>query len=514
VTRSSRLAIAVPAVAIAALLPWVIYCARSYHEHALYFDHSMYQYTGWCIRNGVSLYDQVAVPDGPFITWLHALVQMIAGESDAAFRVADLVIQSLGAFAVGFVIAPRRRRALWAGAIATLWLAQYFRYDWHWTAQREAYYALVGYLGMATLLLATRRTGRRAMILALVGGVLVGSQLFGKHTGVIFIALGLVPAILGVRPRLRRRVLLALGGVGLALVICFALLALTGSIKGWLFWFIKVPGPYRYIMGSADPLALLFGIDRHTTVLATVAMLGGFAAVYWRVLPRSYLGFVVAPVLFLVAMALQRKGHVYQAHPITAGTYLVFALIAIHLIKRQGRYLIAGTALMALVVVDATYQLTQSTWMDPDPPNELSQLGAAHVNHADLTLAGRRIAELSKPGDRVFAMGPAGRLLYTAKRRPAVPPFNNFFLNVKRASVIELSPDRRADLDELQGMIATRSCPLLKERPAVLALCDWAAWSGGPALADVLEVCPQLNYIYSEYAEAGVIGCWRLYTRK
>jgi hypothetical protein len=147
--RWARVArIAVPAGIAIALAPWLLVCARTYPAHPLQFDHAIYQYTAWCIRHGERLYGDVAVPDGPFITWLHAVVQIIAGESDAAFRWADLAIQSAGAFAIGLAVASHRRRVAWAAAIAVLWLAQYFRYDWLWTAQREAYYAIFGYLGM------------------------------------------------------------------------------------------------------------------------------------------------------------------------------------------------------------------------------------------------------------------------------------------------------------------------------------------------------------------------------
>ena len=222
-----RLPVAIPAVAIAALLPWVLYCARSYPAHALYFDHSMYQYTGWCVRHGISLYGEVAVPDGPFITWLHAVVQIVAGESDRAFRIADLVIQTLGAFAVGFVLAPRRRRALWASAIATLWLAQYFRYDWHWTAQREAYYALAGYLGMAMLVIATRARSPGA-VLALAVRAAVGSQL-SASTGVIFVVLAACRRS-RLSPPLRRR-LLHVWRRGLALILALVALALTAASR-------------------------------------------------------------------------------------------------------------------------------------------------------------------------------------------------------------------------------------------------------------------------------------------
>ena len=510
--RSSHLSprTAFPAVLALALAPWILYCARSYPDHALYFDHSMYQYTAWCIRHGERLYRDVAVPDGPFITWLHALVQIFAGESDRAFRWADLVIQTGGAVAIGAVVAPYRGRAAWACAIAALWLAQYFHYDWHWTAQRESYYALCGYLGMALMLLATRRRGRAATALAIAGGALAGATMFGKHVGVIFVVLGLVPAILGPREGRARRVLLPLAGVALAIAAGLVLLALTGSIRGFAFWYLVVPRPYRYIMGSADFWPLLAAIDRHTTLLAAAALVTGAIAAWRGWLPRRYLGFAVAPLAFLVAMVLQRKGHIYQSHPITAGTYLFFAIFALHL-SRARRHL-AAAALVAALGIDAMYGLATSSWIDPDPPTATSQLGAPHVDHADMAAAAAKVAEITKPSDRVLAYGPAGRLLYLAGRRPAIAPFTNFFFDLKRAVVIDLAPDRRELVDDVQSQIAARSCPRLRVAPAAAVVCNGADWAGPDGIADVIDICPNAAYL-RDYTLVGVYGCWHVLAR-
>jgi hypothetical protein len=507
--RRVPLVVLLPAAAVIALVPWIAFCARTYPDHPLYFDHSMYQYTAWCIRHGARLYRDVAVPDGPFITWLHAAIQSVAGESDRAFRWADLAIQLGGTLAIGAVLAPRRVRVPWALAIASLWLAQYFHYDWLWTAQREAYYALVGYLGMALCLLASYRRGALAIALAVAGGLCAGTQLFDKHIGLIFVALAFVPSLVSRRWRLAGW---TAAGVALAIAACLALLAATGSIADWWFWYTVVPRPYRFLMGNADFFPLLAAMDLHTTVPAVLALAVGGVCVWRRWLPRRYLGFVAAPLLFLVAMLLQRKGHPYQAHPITAGTYLCFALIAMHLVRRHMR--IAGTAVLALLVGDLSYQLATGYWIDPDPPAATAQLGAPHVNFGDMAGAAAKVAEITRDDDRVFAYGPAARLLYEAQRLPAVPPFANFFLNVNKAAVIPLTDDQRATLEDVQRRIAHRACPRLREMPAAVVVCDGADWSGGPGLADAREICPQLAYVTPPtYVEVGVYGCWHVLAR-
>lgn len=506
---------AVAAIATACVLvPLVAYCARSYPRHALYFDQTMYQYTAWCLRHGERLYDTVAVPDGPLITWIHAAVQMLVGTSDPAFRWADLVIQVTCALAIGALVAPYRARVAWAAAVAALWLAQYFRYDWHWTAQREAYYSLIGYAGMALLLLASRRRGRAQLAWSLVGGALVALTLFGKHIGAIFVVLGLLPAVLAPRALRRHLFLLACAGVALGLALGVIALVATASLDGFWFWYFEVPRPYRFIMGSADFFPLLRAIDRHTTLLALVTLVGGGILCGLRWVPRRLVGFAVAPTLFLLAMVLQRKGHVYQAHPVTAGCYLAIAMFTLALLRRPGRLRVVGAIVLALVVTDAARGLVTSTWIDPQPPTGRSQLGAPHIAHGDLFAAGRKIASFTRPSDRVFAYGPAGRLLLKAERAPAVPPFNNFFFNVHRAALIALTEDQRAALDRVQREIAARSCPRLADPPAAVAVCDGADFSGGPGLTDAREVCPILAYVaLPTYVEVGIYGCWHVYAR-
>jgi hypothetical protein len=511
--RRLPMRILVPSLAAIILLPLVIFCARSYGEHALYFDQMIYQYTAWSIRHGDKLYDSVAVLDGPLITLLHAGIQTIAGESDAAFRWGDLVIQLFGAMTIAVALAPYRLRLPWAAMFVAVFFAQYFRFDWGAVAQREAYYGLIGYAGMAVLLLATRRQGRRAIVLSLVGGFLVGMTLWGKQLGLVFIALGLVPALF-VRPR-RRYLGWALAGVGSSLVVLVALIAAIGQLRGYVFWHLEVPQVFRHAMVSQDFWPLLAAIDRHTTVLAGLALVIGSVAVWRRWLPRRYAGFAVAPVAFLLMMLIQKKGWIYQAHPITAGAYLFFTVLVMHLVRRPSRNAqLAGAALALLLVVDAAHELATSSWIDPHPVTLASQLGEPHVNHADMMAAAKKLTEITGPEDRVLAYGPAGRVLFEAKRRSAVPPFNNFFLNLTSAVSAELTPDQREHLAKIQRGIARRSCKRVDKPPAAALLCDWAAWSSGSPWADLKEVCPKLDYLQEPlYTLVGKYGCWSVLKR-
>ena len=114
----------------------------------------------------------------------------------------------------------------------------------------------------------------------------------------------------------------------------------------------------------------------------------------------------------------------------------------------------------------------------------------------------------------VFAFGPAGGLLLAARRAPAVPPFNNFFFNLRPATWMKLSSDQLADRDAIQRGIAERSCWRLREPPAVVAICDKADFSSGDGLADAREVCPELEVVRPPaFVEVGVWGCWHIHAR-
>ena len=72
---------------------------------------------------------------------------------------------------------------------------------------------------------------------ALVGGVLVGTQLLGKHTGVVFVACGLfaVAADRTERADRRERIRAALIGVAAGVLLMLGCVVIWGSLRGFLF---------------------------------------------------------------------------------------------------------------------------------------------------------------------------------------------------------------------------------------------------------------------------------------
>jgi hypothetical protein len=531
--RQCRLRDLAPLVLPLALSPWIVVSLAHFVHHTLYFDPANYQYTAWCIRHGERLYDSVGVPDGPFITMLHALVQSLVGESDQAFRRADLWIHGLGAAAIGAVLAPRAAergravvvRLVWALVGASLWLAYYLTFDWYWTVQREAYYALFGFLGAALLYASPSYAPRAGRAAAFAGGALVGMQLFGKHSGVIFVACGLAAVAIGRgddATARRARVVRAVAGVAAGALLMLACIAVWGSLRGFWFWYFKFPAAYRNAMVGADALKLFLEGNAAAQELAAYALFGGLVAIATGLLPRRAVGFTVAPAAFYLAMALQRKGYPYHLHPVHAGACVLALIVLGALWGYRGDapaawsrpHALAATIAVALIGARGVAGLRAGPWLHPLPHEPDSTSRAPHENYAAMGDVARFLKARTGPHERIFTYGPAPDLLLKAERALAVPEFNNYFFNVRRATTVPLSASERRSLDRLQAAIADDACPRLKHPPAAMVFCDAAAWSGGPGVDDASEVCPEIrDMLRTGYKLEKTAGCWRVYVR-
>jgi hypothetical protein len=516
-----------PLVLPLALLPFLAVAFGNYVPQTLYFDAINYQYTAWCVRHGERLYRTVGVPDGPFITVLHALVQMVVGESDHAFRRADLWIQTLGSAAIGAALAPGRRwnRLIWALVGAALWLSYYLTFDWHWTIEREAYYSLFGFLGASLMYASTTAATRRsAALLAFGGGALAGMQILGKHTGVTFVGCGLFAVWAGRPAGPARRVALrnALAGVAAGVAVMLAFIVIWGSLPGFVFWFLRFPAAYRNAMVGADAMGLALSGDGAAQELAAYALLGGLAAVATGLLPRRTLGFVLAPPVFFMLMALQRKGYPYHMHPIHAGSCVLALIILAALFGHRrearrwtGAHALAAVAAIGLVGSHAVAGMRGSPWLHPNGHDEHEQEGQPHGDFPAMLETARYLRAHTAEHDRVFAFGPAPQVLFSAGRATAVPEFDNYFFNIHRATTASLSPSERVTLDRLQADVAATACPRIRERPAAMIFCDGAEWSGGSGIEAASEVCPEIRtLVQSDYQLGKSAGCWRVYLRK
>ncbi len=516
-----------PLVLPLGLFPFLAVAFSNYAPHTLYFDAINYQYTAWCVRHGERLYDTVGVPDGPFITILHAVVQMLVGESAPAFRRADLWIQTLGSAGIGAALAPGRRwnRLIWAAVAATLWLSSYLTFDWHWTIEREAYYSLFGLLGASLMYASPTAPSRRAATaLAVAGGALVGMQLFGKQSGVVYVACGLF-AVWAVRSEAaERRALMraALAGVAAGVAAMLAFVLIWGSLKGMIFWYLRFPAAYRNAMVGAKVKDLALSGDAAVQELAAYALFGGVAAIATGLLPRRALGFVLAPAGFFLMMALQRKGYPYHMHPVYGAT-CVLALIALSALfgrRRQdlrwsGPHALAAATALALLGVHAVAGMRGSPWLQEGGHDETEMEGQPHGNFPPMLEAAAYLRAHTAPHDRVFTYGPAPQVLYSAGRATAVPEFNNYFFNIRRATTAVLTPSQKATLDQLQREIAADACPRLRKHPAAMVFCDGAEWSGGSGLDAAAEICPEIKpMVAADYRLAKSAGCWQVYLRK
>jgi hypothetical protein len=518
------------------LLPWIGASFAHFVHHTLYFDPINYQYTAWCIRHGERLYDTVGVPDGPFITMLHAAVQTLVGESDAAFRRADLWIHTLGSMAMGVVLAPVARpghhrakavveRMVWALVAASLWLSYYLTFDWHWTVQREAYYSLFGCLGVALLYACQTYGARVARAAALVGGVLVGTQLLGKHTGVIFVGCGLVAVAADHTERTdrRERITAALIGVAAGVLLMLGCIVIWGSLRGFLFWYFRFPAVYRNAMVGSDAMKLLLEGDDATRELAIYALVGGLTAVATNLLPRRAAGLAVMPAAFYAAMALQRKGYPYHLHPVDAGACLLALTILARLWRDRGAdprspwsktHALVATVALAVVGVHAVSGLRAGPWLNPPSWDENTDGGMPCLNYPALRSVARFLHSHTKDGDRIFTYGAAPEILFKAERAEAVPEFDSYFFNIRRATTTALTPSETRALDKLQATVAADACPRLRQRPAAMVFCDGAEWSGGPGIDDASEVCPEIRpMVRNEYHLVQTAGCWHVYLR-
>jgi hypothetical protein len=519
------------------LLPWIGSSFAHFVHHTLYFDPINYQYTAWCVRHGERLYDTVGVPDGPFITMLHAFVQILVGQSDAAFRCADLWIHTVGAAMIGLAVAPAPSvsaepgrafvvRVVWALVAASLWLSYYLTFDWQWTIQREAYYSLFGYLGVALLYVCPTYRARAGRTAAFVGGVLAGMQLLGKHTGLIFVACGLAAVAFSDRTdrgAWRARLYAALVGVGAGVFLMLACVVVWGSLRGFWFWYLRFPFAYRNAMTNTDAAKLFLEGDTGAQELSVYALVGGLTAVALKLLPRRAVGLAVAPMAFFGAMALQRKGYPYHLHPVYAGVCLLVLISLAALWRRGGRWptdwtkthAIVAAVSLAVVGAHAVGGLRNGPWLHPpDWDANTKGPGMAVLDYPSLRDVARFLDAHTKPGDRIFTYGNAPEILFKAERPDAVPEFDSYFFNIRRATTGTLDPAQRRSLDTLQAAVQADACPRLRRRPAAMIFCDGAEWSWGPGIDHASEICPEIRPMVSkEYRLSHSVGCWRVYLR-
>lgn len=511
------------------LLPWFCVAWGNYTDTFLFRDPAMFQYVAWCMRKGERIYDTIATPDGPLIYVIHATLQLFAKTSEKAFRKADLIFHLVVAFGTGALLSPRGALVRWTAPVvwglfhASVWLAFLFSFDFGGSVQREEYYVLLGMAGLALLFRCADKSTGAATIMLLGGGFLTALQMFGKHSGVLYPALGLSILVLqSDSPGFTRKRRVFYFGIGVlsALVLVLLFIAIFGSLSGFWFWYFRYAFTvYRHWFAVQFSEVLAARSDFGLT--AVTLLVGGGAAVGVRLVRRDVLPFAVAPSLQFALAVIQAKGWSYQ-FSIVVGSAVVFFTVALAAVWDEPRAStrwsaarkLGAVGLLLFVGTRAFEMVQRSYWLKED-----KQLKALpEINDP------RRIAEVlrskTRADDRLFFYGRDIILAFLAQRLPATPYEVAWLLNYRGAlepggAYTQVSPQQRAEIIALQKVVQDDACRRLRaSHPAAMVFMDELPESGPDGLQEVARFCPEvLGMLETEYRLAAHNGSVRLYLR-
>lgn len=496
------------------LLPWLWVCASHYGEAPLFRDVGMFQYAGWALRMGERLYEDVTTPDGPLIYLIHAALQFVTGTSESAFRTADIIVHALGAGVMGWLLAPAAkshettRRLLWATVSISVWLSYLFSFDFSGSVQREAFYSLLGHVGLVLAYAAATRPTRRARWMLVTAGVLCGVQLFGKHTGLVYLALAAMATALdaeqGVGPPRRER-LVAFGAGGLGAGLAMLLLIVTfGSLRGFGFWYFTYPFEvYRFLATGTIAAGLEADFMQRYARAAGIALVAGGTLTALRVLPPRALVFVVAPAVHYAAGFAQKKFWSYQFHPVMAAwaLLLVFGLTEVwRRAPARERWKPSQVGAVLLLQVGVFMwchdDLLTSSWMKPAKQASSRAIAGSRK-------AARAVRERTRPGDRVLYYGDHGSTPFLAQRLNAIGQHVVWLINY--SDILEMKPppagrgpteEQRHRIRAIEARLQQTACSrLLAAPPAALMITDRAVHGGRDGMADVVRICPPIEAV-------------------
>jgi hypothetical protein len=522
-----------PAAIPVALLPWLWRCATHLIDAPLFYDIGMFRYTGWCLLHGQRLYRDILSPDGPLIHFLHAALLIITGASESRFREADVLIHALAGGVVGWLLAPERgrmtgsplpSRVAWALLGTAVWLSWDFQLDWFETGQRENFYAVGGITGMALLYAASDAPLRHARWMLPVGGALVGSIVLGKHTGAVYLLLGLVSVVVApaadVRTRWHRASLTAAGAAA-AIVGLLLAVAATGDLKGWAFWYFRYPFEVYIYFGRGRLVDLFSEMDPDYAHFAALCSFAGIIAIARGLLARKAIGFVLAPAALYATALLQAKGWRYHftATRLAAHVLLLLGASMAWELAGKGEPLsrddgsvdptrshtkdwIAWAALL-LVGVRCLSILEVSPWV-----KKVEGIGSPMC--PDMRKAAVALQGLTKIGDRVFYYGDDSHLLMFAERLPANPYHASFARHFRDAlAATEANPRKHASIERLKKVVGEQVCGrIMRFPPAAFVFSN----NGSDAYDDTMYMCPAARQLLeSEYVLRETIGSNRIF---
>lgn len=524
-------------------------------------DQGIFQYVAWALRHGERAYRDIHEINGPLPHAWYMLMQVLGGEDEHVFRSIDTwVILSayLAAGAtiprwVGLDLGSSTRARLgaslaWTLASVATFAAQYDRYDWWHTTQREALYAVLVVSSLALQSIGhTTADRRRATAAFFFAGLLTSLTWFGKPPCAVF---ALVQALVlwfdrkSIVLPLRRIVVLA---VTSGLVVGISMLAFVlayGDVALGIEILSKVPRLHHTIWNETV-LGSYRSYDNAPRLDWAMATFAAFLVVYfWLRLPRRALLAIVLPVGGAALFLGQGKAFPYHLHMLTLGTavmqVVLLAAVARRLQLETTSDLDRGRLVMAVLglgwAVGLGTKSAQDAWMSPSIRGDWASIGStadkrasrAYFEHFgwgdffanDLRDAAKYLTLHTRAEERVQTYGFDPYLLFLARRKSATPVMYNFELNVDAAleggkgarPSAELKSWLVAYRDEAERSVLQR---VVASPPAAFALLDEAPFTHPKdAEVDFASHCPDLHaWMTAHYTKTASFGTVRVWLR-
>jgi hypothetical protein len=518
-----------PAVFVLFAGPIVYYSYRNLVGSALYTDVTLLQYCGWCLLHGERPYVDWVTTDGPANYFIQAAIQLFAGTSDSAYRKADLIVHACGFGVIGAMLAPRlpRFRVLvrvaWAFAASAIWISYILSNDQMATCQREAYYAVLGGLGIAAIYASPHYVRKNAAI-AIAFGVTVTTFLcLAKHTNIIYwcSAVGMVMLLPSDPERdLLWRTKIAAIATGSMIFAALAYLAIRGSLGGFFFWYFQFDiGVYRFFERQGAGQVLHDRADQFAVAIVVVASAVG--AVATGLLPRRCLPIALAPLGFALAAVLQRKGWPYHFISVYGSAHLLYvvALSAVWEPNAAGRWSdgrkLALVALLGFIGFQEGLRLGQGRWLwRKDRIEEMGRFGTPAWE------AGGFLETHTRPEDRIFYWGDDPNILLRAERRVATPHITTWTATVLREVSMDEdhdppTPEQMGHIAAVQQMLQGDLCArALRSHAPAMVFSDGNHISND-AVGDFAGFCPDIvPLLREEYQEPVRFAQIRIFLRK
>jgi len=523
-------------------------------------DQGIFQYVAWALRNGERVYRDIHEINGPLPHAWHFIMQLLGGEDEHVFRSIDTVMLITAyVFAattlprwVGLELGVGKRRicalVFWALAGLTVLGAQYTRYDWWHTSQREAFYSILVLTSLALQSIAhSTREPRRASTAFFFAGLTTALAWFGKPPCAIFSVLQAIVLVVD-----RRNVSVSVvratgsavaggvlvGGAMLAFVLAYEDLAQGIELLSKVpklhhtIWNTTLLGSYRsYNNGPRLDWA----------IASFIAFLVAFFALG---LPRRALLAGVLPTGGFLVFAGQGKAFPYHLHMLTLGTG-VAQLVIVAAVARyfqsariegaRRRNAMAIAAALASLGIGA--KCGEDAWKSPAVRNGWASAGSTPEKRAgrayfdrfpwgdyfanDLRDAAAYLTFHTLPDERVQIYGFDPYLLFLARRKSASPVIYNFELNVDAAleggpgarPSPELKEWLRAYRDDAERLVlrSVEASP-----PAAFVLMDRAPFTHpADSEEDFAKHCPDLfEWMTKRYSLVATFGTVRIWLRR